>query len=540
MDELWILIIIVIIALIIILLATAIGYALEYHSNYFIYTVDRDKTIKDIKWETIPTYDETIDLSKVDYEGEIPKIIHQTFSKKKLPSTLADRINMWKKMNPDYIHCYYTDKHCEKFIKDHFPNDIYHAYKSLLLKAGRADLFRYCVLYKYGGVYLDIPFTPLVPLKSIISHNTDMCIPLDITSAVNLFVPFLVNNRLYNAFMYTKPNNPIFKTAIELTVQNINNRRITDTLVLSGPNLFADALEKYTTIKRKYWSRYFNITTTNNIRIHFMTCDTHYIHNNYKRIILKKYYPYHRDRQLLAGHHYTKLDKSLNMYSHKIESNIKSNSPTIIQGFTDNYLPINLYKNCSSCSINDCSYIFYDKHFQKSEILKSTKINRLQDAYRKLSSLYHRNKLWFMYSLYIRGGLHVDINYQFQNSIISLLNTYNNIIVIDKSNNNICSDFIYCKNSNSPFIKLYIETIISNILDKRCTNENQIMSDNIFTEIFNNHNHDNIKILYLIDNNIYDDDLIIATKHNMLNDIITINGVNHTLLWNNNLYFKNK
>ena len=56
----------------------------------------------------------------------------------------------------DCIHYLFNDADCRAFIAREFPDDVLYAYDRLIPTAFKADLWRYCVLYKYGGVYLDI------------------------------------------------------------------------------------------------------------------------------------------------------------------------------------------------------------------------------------------------------------------------------------------------------------------------------------------------------------------------------------------------
>lgn len=56
----------------------------------------------------------------------------------------------------DCIHYLFNDADCLEFIAREYPPDVLMAYQSLIPTAFKADLWRYCVLYKYGGVYLDV------------------------------------------------------------------------------------------------------------------------------------------------------------------------------------------------------------------------------------------------------------------------------------------------------------------------------------------------------------------------------------------------
>ena len=58
----------------------------------------------------------------------------------------------------DCVYYLYNDADCRAFIRSAFPPDVVAAYDRLIPTAFKADLWRYCVLYKFGGVYLDIKY----------------------------------------------------------------------------------------------------------------------------------------------------------------------------------------------------------------------------------------------------------------------------------------------------------------------------------------------------------------------------------------------
>ena len=65
---------------------------------------------------------------------------------------------IYNRVGIDCIHYLYNDDDCRAFIRDAFPPDVVAAYDLLIPTAFKADLWRYCVLYKFGGVYLDIKY----------------------------------------------------------------------------------------------------------------------------------------------------------------------------------------------------------------------------------------------------------------------------------------------------------------------------------------------------------------------------------------------
>ena len=82
-------------------------------------------------------------------------------------------INNWKKLNPEYEVKMYDNIMCQQFLmKEYGP---VHADIFEYLKDGpiKADFWRICILYKYGGVYSDIDNEPLKPISSFLEEDVD-------------------------------------------------------------------------------------------------------------------------------------------------------------------------------------------------------------------------------------------------------------------------------------------------------------------------------------------------------------------------------
>ena len=70
----------------------------------------------------------------------------------------------WKKaqqsvisMNPNWKYTLLTDDDNDSIVKQYFP-DFYPYYISFPYPIQRADAVRYCALYLYGGIYLDLDY----------------------------------------------------------------------------------------------------------------------------------------------------------------------------------------------------------------------------------------------------------------------------------------------------------------------------------------------------------------------------------------------
>lgn len=100
----------------------------------------------------------------------IPRIIHQTFMTKRLPVELQQNVDAIKRLNPGWGHVLYDDADIRAFIRDQYGDPMLRYFERINPRYGvaRADLFRYLLLYKQGGVYLDIKSTCTQPLDQLV------------------------------------------------------------------------------------------------------------------------------------------------------------------------------------------------------------------------------------------------------------------------------------------------------------------------------------------------------------------------------------
>jgi hypothetical protein len=103
----------------------------------------------------------------------IPRLIHQTFKSRELPPELQQNVEQIKALNPGWSHRIYDDSDIEAFIRETYGQTVFACYQRINPRYGaaRADLFRYLLLYRYGGVYLDIKSTMTRPLDEVLQPN---------------------------------------------------------------------------------------------------------------------------------------------------------------------------------------------------------------------------------------------------------------------------------------------------------------------------------------------------------------------------------
>lgn len=181
----------------------------------------------------------------------IPKVIYKTgiddFNN--VPDSVMEVFRETIQLNPDFKINYFSDEDSRNFIKNNFNNHVMIAYDKLVPGAYKADLFRYCILYKYGGIYSDLTQRIVKPLEEFIDFNKDN---LYLVKDINHFNANGqgISKGIQISFMASVPGNDIFLKAINKVVENVNRKHYGENpLHPTGPSLFYDILQKY---KNKY------------------------------------------------------------------------------------------------------------------------------------------------------------------------------------------------------------------------------------------------------------------------------------------------
>lgn len=104
---------------------------------------------------------------------KIPKLLHQTFPRKALPAELSSNSARLRDHNPDWDYSIYDDDDIKDFISSEYGGDVIAAYLRISpgYGAARADLFRYLLMYKKGGAYIDIKSSCLKPLSDVLTRD---------------------------------------------------------------------------------------------------------------------------------------------------------------------------------------------------------------------------------------------------------------------------------------------------------------------------------------------------------------------------------
>ena len=219
---------------------------LKIEESKYIYTPP-SQNIMSYKYNNIPTI---IDLKHtvshlkdnitIETKKEIPHNIFQTWHTLDLPLYMNENVELLKTTNAEFNYYIYDDAMCREFIGAYYDDDTLFAFDSLIPGAYKADLWRYCVLYVYGGIYLDIKYKCINDFK------------LDKLVNKEHYVKDYYDG-IYQALLVCLPKNEILMKCIHQIIINVKTKSyLSDPLSITGPQLM---------------NKYFKIREINNLEM---------------------------------------------------------------------------------------------------------------------------------------------------------------------------------------------------------------------------------------------------------------------------------
>ena len=151
--------------------------------------------------------------STMEYAQKVPKIIWQTMKTNRVPVFMKEYADTWMTHNPEYEYRFYDDNDILDFLKIDFP-EFLAGYRKIKYGASKADLWRYLIIYKFGGVYADMDCRCVNPLRQWIDSDAAFVTQLGI------------NKDICQWLIISVPGNPIFLKAAQMTLHNIRTNNI--------------------------------------------------------------------------------------------------------------------------------------------------------------------------------------------------------------------------------------------------------------------------------------------------------------------------
>lgn len=186
----------------------------------------------------------------------IPKILHFTWKTKTLTKFNQKIFDLWKQTHSDWDIRLYDDADIRALVQEHYPAslEVFDSYRSGIF---RADVFRFFVLHRFGGVYADLDMLPLGRIDELC--ETSACFVgsepekhIRENDALYRGMPF----SLCNAFMGSVPGHVFWQRCIDKLPDCLCDDVIdaTGPRFINGVALALDRSERPDVLLPNYWS----------------------------------------------------------------------------------------------------------------------------------------------------------------------------------------------------------------------------------------------------------------------------------------------
>lgn len=136
----------------------------------------------------------------------IPKIVHHIWmGNNKIPDINSYCASTIKNTNPDFKYMLWKDNDIQNIMKNDFPI-YYDKFNDLPRMIMKIDMFRYFLMYKYGGLYTDMDYLMFKPFDLL---NEKVVIPCNREDEENN--PTCLGNCIFAS----EPNHPFWKSLID-------------------------------------------------------------------------------------------------------------------------------------------------------------------------------------------------------------------------------------------------------------------------------------------------------------------------------------
>lgn len=157
----------------------------------------------------------------------IPKKIHQIWLGGKFPDKYKRIRDTWMAKNPDWEYRLWTDDDIDDFKLENIDK-----YNTIANLGSRSDIFRYEILYRYGGLYIDTDFECL-------SSFNDLTYLDFFAGTGHVGIP-----EVYNGLIACRPWHPLMRKLID-DIKVVKTNNFDQIISLTGPKYFSDNLFEY-------------------------------------------------------------------------------------------------------------------------------------------------------------------------------------------------------------------------------------------------------------------------------------------------------
>ena len=172
-------------------------------------------------------YDDYVQYGFVSDDYRIPKVIHLIWIGSPLPDRCIKLMESWKLNHPDWAITVWTDAEVDDFNMTNIK-----AFNEAINKGQKSDIWRYEILYRFGGLYIDTDFECLKSFDDL-HKSCDFyagCISSSYTAVLN-------------GIIGSKMGHPILSACIErLRITQGDRNDFTKILKETGPDFFSNII----------------------------------------------------------------------------------------------------------------------------------------------------------------------------------------------------------------------------------------------------------------------------------------------------------
>ena len=204
-----------------------------------------------------------------DEKSEKPVSLFQ-FWDSNIPDDVAKLTQGVASVNSTLGYLFFDDESAAEFIVTEFGTDILKLYRSCAIPAMRADLFRYCFLFRCGGVYIDADFPAVGSIEPLVSAGFDGCL-------------YNREKGLTNSMMYFRTSeNLLAEKILDTAVYNITNRTSNNVWQVTGPavlqRIYSDESNRHLfdnihLMEEEEFAQYFKLAQS----LDYKSDDTHWL-----------------------------------------------------------------------------------------------------------------------------------------------------------------------------------------------------------------------------------------------------------------------
>ncbi len=170
----------------------------------------------------------------------IPNLLHIVWvGKSPQPESLPGYIAKWKELMPHWTIRVWTN---EDLTKEEIREDVLEKINQSDKGTQKADILKYYIVWKYGGVYVDADVIPMASMDPLL-YMSDLVVCNDIEISWDF---------ISVGFFAASPNHPVLSKAVDICMDAELNTH--EPHLATGPYVFGRAVSQIGPLHEKYTS----------------------------------------------------------------------------------------------------------------------------------------------------------------------------------------------------------------------------------------------------------------------------------------------